>query len=118
MPCSPPPFAVPTNPMSSFVISASRRGRPRAETTPVHVRAPADQLAAIDAFIAASRGKLSRPDAYRTIAQEWLRERGLIPSQHIAEPGAAAVAGYWEGQQAEHAERTREEHGRRRRNGG
>lgn len=43
------------------------RGRPSVNATPLTVRVPPDQLAALDAWIAAQGGTMSRPEAMRAL---------------------------------------------------
>jgi len=48
-------------------------GRPAVNATPVTVRLPPDQLAALDAWIARQAESLSRPEAMRRLI-----EKGLV----------------------------------------
>ena len=54
-------------------IEKRGRGRPRTEATPIMLRLQPDQLAALDAWIAAQPNpRPSRPEAVRTILKEKL----------------------------------------------
>ena len=55
----------------------SRGGRPRVDATPITVRVPPDQLAALDAWISAQPDpKPSRPEAIRKALGEHLKAQG------------------------------------------
>ncbi len=58
--------------MSINDVEKRGRGRPATGATPVTVRLPPDQLAALDAWIDEQDPKPSRPEAIRKILQEKL----------------------------------------------
>jgi hypothetical protein len=45
----------------------AKRGRPAVNSTPISVRLPPDQLAALDDWIAAQSSEVSRPEAIRRL---------------------------------------------------
>jgi hypothetical protein len=53
----------------SDAISGTRksRGRPKGDASSIHLRLPADQLAALDAWIASQHRPVSRPEAIRAV---------------------------------------------------
>jgi len=54
-------------------------GRPRVGATPVTVRVPPEQLASLDAWIAAQpESRPSRPEAIRLALRDWLTGMGLL----------------------------------------
>ena len=57
-------------------INKSKRGRPHANTTGVMVRVPPDDLASLDAWIAARGDNLSRPEAIRQLMRAALDQNG------------------------------------------
>lgn len=59
------------------------RGRPRVNATPVLVRIPPSETAALDAAIEAHEDepRPSRPELIRRIVSDWLRERGYLKGQ-------------------------------------
>lgn len=64
----------------------SRGGRPRVDATPITVRVPPDQLAALDAWISAqSDPKPSRPEAIRHALANWLSGQGQVQNRDDSE---------------------------------
>ena len=55
------------------------RGRPKGDAVSVHLRAPADLVAAIDQFIADEAPGISRPEAVRRLTVEALQKMGMLP---------------------------------------
>jgi Arc/MetJ-type ribon-helix-helix transcriptional regulator len=58
--------------MSIVNVRKSARGRPAVNATPITVRVPPEQLAKLDAWIAAQGSLISRPEAVRRILKEAL----------------------------------------------
>jgi hypothetical protein len=52
------------------------RGRPKGDASSIHLRLPADQLAALDAFIAKQPKPVSRPEAIRAFVAAGLHLMG------------------------------------------
>lgn len=65
--------------MASVPNDRKSRGRPKVGATHVGVRIPPDQLAGLDAFIAAQpEPRPSRPKAVRQALIEWLKGQGHL----------------------------------------
>jgi hypothetical protein len=59
---------------SSEDIKKSKRGRPKAETTPIMVRVGPDELARVDAWIARNGPPyVSRPEAIRRLVEKGIK---------------------------------------------
>jgi len=66
--------------MSSSVSNVRKKiGRPAVNATPITVRVPPDQLAALDQFIAEECPAVSRPEGMRRLMVEALQKMGLYP---------------------------------------
>jgi hypothetical protein len=63
-----------------FSVSKARNkgGRPRTDATPVMVRVPPAILLALDAFVANTERRDSRPGTIRFILEEWLGSQGYF----------------------------------------
>ena len=72
----------------SISKTGSKGGRPRTDATPVLVRLPPVDLAALDAY-AASIEPASRPQAIRAILADWLRTHGFGASDMPKPKGPA-----------------------------
>lgn len=65
--------------MSKLIPSANKsRGRPRIGATPVNVRFPPQELAALDRFMSEHPDKVTRPNAVRIIVADWLKAGGYL----------------------------------------
>jgi len=62
------------------------RGRPRVDATPITVRIPPDQLAAIDAWIEEDGARFSRPEAIRTLVNHALGRTALSRGIQFLKP--------------------------------
>jgi len=66
---------------SAITRTRKSRGRPKGDAISIHLRAPADLVAAVDAFMAerADSGEtLTRPEAVRRLTAEALQKMGLL----------------------------------------
>src|SRR6266540_610917 len=69
-----------------------RRGRPRTDPTSIHLALPADQLAALDAWIRSTEQRhASRPEAIRIILANYLLRRGYLRQANTAAGGTAGA---------------------------
>lgn len=50
-----------------------RRGRPKVDATPITVRVPPEQLAAVDEWISSHEPDMSRPEAIRRLVDQGLQ---------------------------------------------
>jgi len=87
--------------MSISNVEKRGRGRPRTDATPITLRLPPEQLAALDAFIEGAGGSVSRPEALRRLLAAvstipGVREHALDVADQLAivEQGRRAAAGY------------------------
>lgn len=78
-----------------MVSAIKKPGRPPTGIgTPVQVRFPSDQLAALDAWIAKQPGPLSRPEAIRVLVADGLRQEGMVVSPLIPHWHMQPLAGH------------------------